>query len=135
MPPTSAAKKAQNAAMYAAKKEVIALKRAVAAILRGVIPYEETKAKYNWGTEQINKIRTLNQRYKGTLEDTHGVNLDKEYAGKTALEPKQFGNVQVVKPVAPPKFNYEQRLAMTPAKGTNTPITCAQIYTLLSGPM
>ena len=76
MPPTSAAKKAANAAMYAAKKEVIALKRAVAAILMGVMPQQETRAKYNWGTEQINKIRTLNQRYKVTLEDTHGVNLD-----------------------------------------------------------
>jgi hypothetical protein len=50
-------------------------------ILKGRKTQAQTLKKYIWGLTQVNRIRTLDARYKAVLEDTHGVKLYSMFQG------------------------------------------------------
>jgi hypothetical protein len=58
----------------------------------------------------MNRIRSLNSRYRTILEDKHGVDLESLYKGKTPLPEMRLPNVQVMEAVPPPKYDYPEGL-------------------------
>ncbi len=84
---------------------------------------------------QVNRIRSLDPRFKAILEDINFIYLDKVYKG-TPLSPLNalVADVQEQSTPAPlPVPKYDQGLVDTPAKGTNTPTSWRQIYTFWAG--
>jgi hypothetical protein len=133
MPDSPEKKRARAKARYAANVEAQRFKANVRSILKGKKPNAKTLAAYRWGEREINRIRALDANFRAVLEHTHGVDLRPVYANATPLPAINFPRVQVAPaPVPPPHPDYPQDLEDTPERGTNTPITSAQIDTFWS---
>ena len=135
MPATTPEKKAYNAQHALANKNKKGLLDAIRSILSGRRTQAKTLKKYGWTLTQVNRIRSLDPRFKAVLEDTHSIDLDKVYKG-TALPPLNALAADVQEqpaPAPPPVPKYDQGLVDTPAKGTNTPISWRQIDTFWAG--
>lgn len=136
MPLTGEAKKAANRANYLRNQSKRKLEKAITGILGGGKPSSSTLEAFGWDESKVNKIRALNKRFKVVLEEEHGIDLDRLYAGKEPLDPIDMPHVNVrVAPVAPPIPKYEQCLDQTPDVGNHQPITWAQVITFWSGPV
>jgi hypothetical protein len=86
MPATNPEKKAYNAQHALANKNKKGLFDAIRSILSGRRTQAKTLKMYGWTLTQVNRIRSLDLRFKAVLEDTHSIDLDKVYKG-TALPP------------------------------------------------
>jgi hypothetical protein len=89
--------------------------------------------RFDLGERELNRIRSLDARYRTILEDKHGVDLESLYKGKAPLPEMRLPDVHVIEPVPAPKYKYKQGLEEVPAKGTITPISWAQIHSFWSG--
>ena len=87
MLPASAQKLAYNKQFYKKNKEKKQLIDTIKSILAGRKTQAKTLEKYGWTLAQVNRIRALNPKYRIALEETHGVQLEELYRGKTALPP------------------------------------------------
>jgi hypothetical protein len=126
-------RKAINKKYYEANKDARLLKNAISSILAGRRPWASTLKRFGLGEREVNRIRSLDARYRTIMEDKHGVILESLYKNKTPLPEMRLPDVQVIEPVPPPKYDYKHGLEEVPAKGTNTPISWAQINTFWSG--
>jgi hypothetical protein len=126
-------RKAINKNYYEANKNARLLKNIITSILSGRRPWAKTLKRFELGGREVNRIRSLDARYKTILEDMHGVDLESLYKGKAPLPEMRLPDVQVIEPVPAPKYEYKQGLEEVPAKGTNTPISWAQIHTCWPG--
>ncbi len=118
-----------NKKYYEANTNARLLKNAITSILQGRRPWATTFKRFDLGEHELNRIRSLDARYRTILEDKHGVNLESLYEGKTPLPEMRLPGVQVIEPVPPPKFDYPQGLEEVPAKGLNIHISWAMITT------
>ncbi len=117
MPPASAQKLAYNKQFYEKNKEKKQLIDTIRSVLEGRKTQTKTLEKYGWTLAQVNRIRALNLTFRLVLEDTHGVNMEKVYRGKTALPSLSAVAIQVrPTPVSPPLPHYPHGLKETPAK-------------------
>ena len=81
------------------------------------------------GERELNRIRSLDARYRTILEDKHGVKLKSLYKGRAPLPEMRLPDIQVIEAVPLPKFDYPQGLEEVPAKSLNILITWAMIMT------
>jgi hypothetical protein len=136
MPLTGDARRAASKSYYDRTRDTRLFIAAVRNVLDGSRPNDATRLRYGWDEREVNRIRALDARFRAVLEDKHGVSLGDLYKGRTAKEPIRFAEVRKEEPPAkPPRPDYPQGLEETPAKGTNTPITWAQIDTFWTGPV
>jgi hypothetical protein len=126
-------RKVINQKYYAANLDARLLKNAVKSIIAGRRPWASTLKRFELGERDLNRIRSLDARFRTILEDKHGVELESLYKGKAPLPEMRLPDVQVIEPVPAPKYDYKQGLEEVPPHGTNTPITWAQIHTFWSG--
>jgi hypothetical protein len=126
-------RKAINKSYYKANKDAQLPRNTIASIFAGRRPWASTMKRLDLGERKLNRIRSLDARFRTILEDKHGVSLESLYDGKAPLPEMRLPDVQVIEPVLAPKYEYKQGLEEVPAKGTNTPISWAQINTFGSG--
>ena len=122
-------RKVINNHYYESNKDAQLLKNAISSILAGRRLWASTLKRFGLGEREVNRIRSLDARYRTILEDKHGVILESLYKNKTPLPELRLPDVQVIEPVPPPKYDYKQGLEEVPAGGTDTPISWAQINT------
>ena len=126
-------RKTINKNYYEANKDARLLKNAITSILQGRRPWAKTLKRFALGERELNRVRSLDARYRAILEDKHGVDLESLYKGKAPLPEMRLPDVQVIEAVPPPKFDYPQGLEEVQAKGLNIPITWAMVMTFWSG--
>jgi hypothetical protein len=114
-------RKAINQKYYAANHDGRMLKNAIKSIIAGRRLWASTMKRFELGERELNRIRSLDARYRTILEDKHGVDLDSLYKGKAPLPEMRLPDVQIIEPVPAPKYEYKQGLEEVPVKGTNTP--------------
>ena len=115
-------RKSINKNYYEANKFARLLKNDITSILQGRCPWAKTLKRFDLGERELNRIRSLDARYRNILEDKHGVELEILNEGKTPLPKMRLPDVQVIEAAPPPKFDYPQGLEKVPAKGFNIPI-------------
>jgi hypothetical protein len=120
-------RKAINKNYYEANKDARLLMNTIVSILQGRRPWAKTLKRFDLGERELNRIRSLDQKFKAVLEDKHGVELDSLYKGRAPLPEMRLPDVQVIEAVPPPKFDYPQGLEEVPTKGLNIPITSSMI--------
>ena len=99
-------RKAINKNYYEANKDARLLRNAIVRILQGRHPWAKTLKRFDLGERELNRIRSLDARYRTILEDKHGVILESLYKGKTPLPEIRLPDVQVIEPVPAPKYDY-----------------------------
>jgi len=87
MPPTSAQKTAHNKQLYQKNKPKKQFIDTIKSIFAGRKTQTKTFVYYRRTLTQVNRIRALNQTFRLVLQDTHEVELEKLYRGKTAPPP------------------------------------------------
>ena len=92
-------RKAINKSYYEANKDARLLRNTITSILAGRRPWASTLKRFDLGERELNRIRSLDARYRTILEDKHGV--DKH--GVDGVEMK-LPDVQVIEPVPAPKY-------------------------------
>ena len=69
-------RKTINKNYYEAKKDARLLNNAITSILHGRSPWANTLKRFDLGERELNRIRSLDARYRTILEDKHGVDLE-----------------------------------------------------------
>ena len=118
---------------YEANIDVRRLKNTITSILAGRRPWAKTLKRFDLGERELNKIRSVDARYRTMLEEKHGVDLESLYKGKTALPEMWLPDVHVIKAAPPPKYDYQQGLEEVPAQGLNIYTTWAMLMIFWSG--
>ncbi len=78
-------RKAINKNYYKTNKDTRLLKNAISSILAGRRPWASTLKRFDLGERELNRIRSLDARYRTILEDKHGVILESLYKDKAPL--------------------------------------------------
>ena len=120
-------RKVINQKYYAANHDARLFKNSIKSILAGRRPWASTLKRFDLGERKLNRIRSLDARYRTILEDKHGVELESLYGGKTPMGEMRLLDVKIIEVVAAPAFDYPQELEEVSAKGLNIPITGAMI--------
>jgi hypothetical protein len=127
-------RKAINKKYYGTNDDARLLKNTITSILAGRRPCAKTLKRFDLGErELINRIRSLDARYRTILEYKHGVDLESLYKGKTPLPEMRLPDMHVIEAAPPPKYDYPQGLEEVPAKGLNIPINWEMLMTFWSG--
>jgi hypothetical protein len=74
-----------NKNYYEANKDARLLTNTIVSILHGHRPWVKTLKCFDLGERELNRIRSLDARFRNILEDEHGVELESLYKGKTPL--------------------------------------------------
>jgi hypothetical protein len=89
-------RKSINKNYYEANKFARLLKNVITSILKGRRPWAKTLKRFDLGERELNRIRSLDARFRNILEDKHGVELESLYKGKTLLPEMRLPDVQFI---------------------------------------
>jgi hypothetical protein len=81
---------------YEATKDARLLRNAISRILAGRRPWASTLKRFDLGERELNRIRSLDARFRTIMEDKHGVNLESLYKNKTPLPEIRLPDVKVI---------------------------------------
>jgi hypothetical protein len=118
-------RKAINQKYYAANHCARTIKNDIKSILAGRRPWASTLKRFDLGERELNRIHSLDAKFRTILGDKHGVELESLYDGKTPLGEMRLPDVKIIEIIVPPAFDYPQGLDEVPTKGLNIPITWA----------
>jgi hypothetical protein len=111
-----------NQTYYAANHDARVLKNAIKSSLAGRRPWSSTLKRFDMGERELNRIRSLDARYRTISEDKHWIELESLYDGKTPMGEIRLPDVKVIDIVAPPNCDYPQgQEDGSPGKGPNYP--------------